>query len=217
MTIIFNVVSFNYKPYDIFISDLFHSNTCLVVSLFVGGSILKTRISNIKQTKLLEKLSEIDALTSLPNRRKLHEFLEEHYDRHSSVIIVMLDIDFFKKYNDLYGHQQGDYALKEVARILKKRSKEYDWFSARYGGEEFVIVNIEPDYRLFLERLNQVLSDIYGLKIPHAGSNYKFITLSAGYSRKTMSDEPYDRILERADHSARSGRGFCNKGRFPES
>jgi two-component system, cell cycle response regulator len=91
----------------------------------------------------LQRLTQIDPLTEVANRRHLNERLEEEflrskrYDRPMSV--GMLDIDSFKKLNDNYGHPAGDYALVQVANIMKQTLRRHD-FIARYGGEEFVMV-----------------------------------------------------------------------------
>lgn len=97
------------------------------------------RLSNAE----LERLTRTDPLTGVANRRYFLETLNNEYHRslryHRPLSFVMLDIDFFKKVNDTYGHQAGDRALVKVAKVLKRELRMQD-FVARYGGEEFAIL-----------------------------------------------------------------------------
>ncbi|NOX81038.1 MAG: diguanylate cyclase, partial [Deltaproteobacteria bacterium] len=94
--------------------------------------------------KILKKLSSLDGLTGVPNRRRFDEVLKQEWlraIRHStSISLIMIDIDFFKLFNDTYGHQGGDDCLKQVARTLDESTKRVTDMVARYGGEEFVAV-----------------------------------------------------------------------------
>lgn len=93
-----------------------------------------------EQNILLQKLSSTDALTQLNNRMELDKRLEKLFmTKNQSLYLIMIDIDFFKKVNDTYGHLVGDSVLKQVAKILKKSLKEKDTIG-RWGGEEFLIV-----------------------------------------------------------------------------
>lgn len=87
--------------------------------------------------------SEKDELTNLYNRRKMNAFIEQElrHDRKGiqSVGILMLDVDYFKKYNDSYGHQQGDAALQAIGAVLGETAEKHGVFVARYGGEEFIL------------------------------------------------------------------------------
>ncbi len=99
-----------------------------------------------EKNKLIEELdsiSRIDPLTGVSNRRDMMEILENEqfrYERYEKVFcLLMFDIDFFKKVNDQYGHDMGDFVLKKVSGILKRKCRKVD-FLARWGGEEFLIV-----------------------------------------------------------------------------
>jgi two-component system cell cycle response regulator len=102
------------------------------------------RAANVR----LEELSNVDALTNVHNRRYFMNMIEKEFDRaqryHSHISFVMVDIDNFKKFNDLYGHQTGDIVLVSVAAILYKGLRKHD-VVARYGGEEFAIILPETD------------------------------------------------------------------------
>ncbi|XPF92870.1 diguanylate cyclase [Colwellia sp. RE-S-Sl-9] len=110
--------------------------------------ILKARITLhlqlSKQRKTLENLANVDALTSIANRRLYDQVLEREWKtalrNQSHLSIIMIDIDHFKNYNDHYGHAAGDKVLIQVATTLKKNLLRPRDFIARYGGEEFIII-----------------------------------------------------------------------------
>jgi diguanylate cyclase (GGDEF)-like protein len=96
----------------------------------------------------LEGIANLDGLTGIYNHRYFQEFLDREISRtrrlDSRVSLILADIDNFKKFNDFYGHQAGDYVLKEFASLCGELIREYDLL-ARYGGEEFVLVLPETD------------------------------------------------------------------------
>ncbi|MCR4611389.1 MAG: GGDEF domain-containing protein [Lachnospiraceae bacterium] len=97
-----------------------------------------------KKNKALRKKTETDAVTKLANRRGLRKHGKEVFDKcvknKAGFAIEMLDIDYFKQYNDNYGHQMGDMCIKTVANLISKQKKNGKIFTARYGGDEFVII-----------------------------------------------------------------------------
>jgi diguanylate cyclase (GGDEF)-like protein len=99
-------------------------------------------IQNYSSYRRLQELSLTDELTGVANRRAFFASLEEEHLRHvrsrKSYTLLLIDVDYFKRYNDLHGHLEGDRALQEVAAVLKARSRSADLL-ARYGGEEFVV------------------------------------------------------------------------------
>lgn len=116
------------------------------------------------QNKRLEKLAHIDGLTEVYNHRYLQNFLEIEIRRslrsQIPVSLILLDIDHFKIFNDNYGHQTGDFILKEMCRLVKKTIRDYD-IVARYGGEEFAIVLVETaqkDAIKIAENLRQLIA-----------------------------------------------------------
>ncbi len=135
--------------------------------------------------RLLERLSGIDGLTEIANRRSFDEMFDREWKegaRSSSPLsLIMCDIDFFKLYNDTYGHQGGDNCLKQVARsfdMVLKRPKD---FAARYGGEEFVILLPDTDEKGALLMAQSIMEAIDDLKIPHIKSvASEYVTVSLG-------------------------------------
>jgi two-component system, sensor histidine kinase LadS len=118
----------------------------------------------------LEALSMVDGLTGIANRRQFDHVLQTEWQRmqraQQPLALVMLDVDWFKRYNDHYGHPAGDQCLREVATAIAAVGRGSDMV-ARYGGEEFVLVAPATD-------AEQVLA------LPHAGSDFGHVTLSCG-------------------------------------
>ncbi|WP_109127440.1 sensor domain-containing diguanylate cyclase [Dyella sp. C11] len=121
----------------------------LVGFMFDISERKRTEQRLIELQRELEALSFKDGLTGIANRRRFDSVFEEDWEqaRRSGrpLSLLMLDIDYFKQYNDTYGHVQGDYCLKLVARVLEKTIRRSQDFLARFGGEEFVLVLPDTD------------------------------------------------------------------------
>jgi diguanylate cyclase (GGDEF)-like protein/PAS domain S-box-containing protein len=135
--------------------------------------------------KKLEALSFKDGLTGVANRRMLDTVLEEEWlkaRRHQQPLSVLLiDIDFFKQYNDHYGHMQGDDSLKQVAQTLSKAATRARDFFARFGGEEFVMVLPETDAEAAQKVAERCQQLIFKQQIPHQQSEAsQILTISIG-------------------------------------
>ncbi|WP_426156131.1 diguanylate cyclase domain-containing protein [Pseudomonas sp. TSRC2-2] len=120
---------------------------------------------------VLQRLMNSDGLTGLSNRRHFDEYLELEWRRslrdQTQLSLLMIDVDYFKSYNDSFGHVEGDEALRKVAAAIRDASARPSDLPARYGGEEFVLVlpNTSPGgARLLAEKLRQTVA---ALKIPH--------------------------------------------------
>lgn len=138
-----------------------------------------------QQQERLELLSNTDRLTNIANRRAFDDALTNTWQRlqrhQQSMVLIMADIDYFKPFNDHYGHAAGDTALQRVAQSLAAAVKRSDELVARYGGEEFVIIAyVNDDIELNQLRL-RLASAIHSLQIPHEYSNVRdIITVSFG-------------------------------------
>ncbi|MCD4722308.1 MAG: diguanylate cyclase [Desulfobacula sp.] len=138
--------------------------------------------------KLNEKfkmLSVMDGLTQIPNRRRFDEYLESEWKRHSrdkvQLSVILSDIDFFKLYNDNYGHQAGDDCLQKVARAIQDSAHRSSDLAARYGGEEFVLVLPSTDKDGAMAVAEKVRKNVMNLEIAHEKSKVNgHITLSLG-------------------------------------
>lgn len=116
------------------------------------------------KTDLLDNLANLDGLTGIPNRRNFDVYYDQEWRRgrrnNTELSLCMMDVDFFKQYNDNYGHAQGDRCLKTIAAILNKHTKRAGDFVARYGGEEFVVMlpaRSMEDAEKFTEMLRQAI------------------------------------------------------------
>jgi len=155
----------------------------------------------------LETLSRHDPLTGLANRRYFDEFKEIEFRRalrHGSPLtVLMCDVDFFKRYNDTYGHVRGDECLRQVAEAVRSVFARSGELTARIGGEEFVVVlpNVDlPEARAAAERLRTHLAE---RQLPHRSSSISpYVTLSIGIAEldSTVMDR-FDLLLQRADQA----------------
>jgi diguanylate cyclase (GGDEF)-like protein len=135
----------------------------------------------------LEKISYLDGLTEIPNRRSFDAAIEKELGRafryQHSIAVILLDIDYFKAYNDHYGHQMGDYCLQKVAQTINSMAQRKTDMAARYGGEEFVLLlpdAMTADAEKIAAMTLQAIAD---LNIPHEKSKVSsFVTISAGIS-----------------------------------
>ncbi len=172
-------------------------------------ALVRARVRNqvlLKQkTDLLEQLASIDGLTEVPNRRYFDEVYEQEWRRairnRYPISLCLLDIDFFKQFNDNYGHTAGDDCLVVVARALSLVSRRAGDFLARYGGEEFVFVwpNCDSDHAAKLaEQARQAVSD---LAITHGYSKIADrITISLGVaSVLPKSHDNRKDLIDKAD------------------
>lgn len=140
----------------------------------------------IKEKKELQERSEKDALTGLPNRYKLNDFAGKIFDKASEnqecLSIEIFDVDYFKQYNDTYGHQAGDNCLQKIGAILKElMERDRDIFCARYGGDEFIIIYYGKTDKEILTLAGELRQRISELKIEHKGSQVsEYVTVSQG-------------------------------------
>ena len=171
------------------LNELYYMTAILGAAAVIGGiatyNLEHALRTNFLETRLLNELAERDGLTGLYNRRIFDDYIGRVWrqSRREDVAleIIFIDIDYFKIYNDLYGHQAGDDCLKKVAASIARCAKRPFDFLARYGGEEFVLVLYGPpeDYARSLPE--QIRVDVLDLLIPHAGSSAgKHVTVSVG-------------------------------------
>ncbi|MBI1174576.1 MAG: diguanylate cyclase [Sideroxydans sp.] len=156
--------------------------------------------------KELQRLSTTDGLTGIANRRLFDELLQREWRRctraRKQLSLVMVDIDYFKQYNDNYGHQLGDVCLKAVAGQVARSALRPGDLAARYGGEEFVLVLSETDMDGAKWVANHIRQHVAELKIKHATSPAHFVTVSCGVSTVTPNDQlSMEVLLKSADHA----------------
>jgi diguanylate cyclase (GGDEF)-like protein len=154
---------------------------------------VQTHLTLKAQADQLRSMVFIDGLTGVANRRRFDECLNVEWNRcrrhNKSLGLFMIDIDHFKKYNDLYGHQAGDICLQQVAAILQEQvGRSYD-LVARYGGEEFVC--LLPGIKLSnaLDKAHKMVQALFDRALPHAASEIApVVTVSLGVA-VTVPDE----------------------------
>ncbi len=158
-----------------------------------------------EMNKRLMRLSILDGLTGIPNRRRFDESLGIEWKRamrnKTPISLILMDIDYFKLYNDHYGHQEGDECLKKVAKTLESLIQRPTDLVSRYGGEEFVALLPEtgPDgAKILAERMRQTVEE---LCIPHQQSKVsECVTLSLGVASVVPErGESAEKLVEMAD------------------
>lgn len=134
----------------------------------------------------LQELADTDQLTKLANRRHFDRKFKDEWRRamreRTSISLILIDVDFFKKYNDTYGHQAGDQCLQQIALALNAVTHRPADLASRYGGEEFSVllpVTSQENALMLGERLRK---KIEALKIEHSSSELGFVTVSVGVS-----------------------------------
>lgn len=148
-----------------------------------------------QKNRLLENLANLDGLTEINNHRFFQNFLDSEINRSirndRRLALLLADIDHFKKFNDTYGHQTGDYILKEFSRVTKEVIREYDLI-ARYGGEEFVFVlpeSGEEEAMAVAEKLRKTVEE-YPFD---DGDTVYHVTISIGVACATPADESFQK------------------------
>jgi diguanylate cyclase (GGDEF)-like protein len=154
--------------------------------------------------RTLEEQSTIDPLTEIANRRYFMQRAEEEYQRAARegqpLSLIMADIDYFKSYNDTYGHVEGDRCLKSIAEAMKKALKRPTDCIARYGGEEFVIMLPNTPLAHAEHFAQELRATIEKLQIANAASQCAgVVTGSFGVTEARAEDTSYESVIKRAD------------------
>jgi diguanylate cyclase (GGDEF)-like protein len=162
----------------------------------------------------LRRASYTDQLTGLPNRRHFRDYLNVEWSRaarmRTPLTLAMVDIDFFKRFNDTYGHQAGDTCLVDVAQCLKRTSRRTADLTARYGGEEFVVVLPDVEREAAAQHSEKLRAAVEALQVPNDDSEAaRVVTISVGVAT-TVPDEHHSirTLIEAADkalYQAKSG------------
>jgi diguanylate cyclase (GGDEF)-like protein len=202
--------------------------TILVFVFAVSYLLLQKGVEMIKKAQEeLERIATTDGLTGLFNRRHILSRAAEELARanrwkpndaqnSAEIGFIMMDIDFFKKINDQYGHQCGDEILRQVAERIRGSLRQYD-MGGRYGGEEFLAVLPHSDFKQTEVVARRIWSLVRETPFHYNGLELR-VTISLGISSRIEDDVGVESILKRADdalyHAKRAGRDqlSCTEG-----
>ncbi|MCL2190939.1 MAG: diguanylate cyclase [Treponema sp.] len=185
-------------------------NAADYISKPFSPTIVKLRVRNqiqiVNQLRTIERLSLVDQLTGIPNRRSFDERITAEWKRAiregepRPLSILVMDVDHFKVYNDTYGHQQGDLALQMVANIFSKQLKRSVDFAARWGGEEFIGLLPGTSLDGALEIAEDIRKNVENMEIAHNNGRSSKITVSIGVSTQKPSQSTWtDSFISMAD------------------
>ncbi len=154
----------------------------------------------------LKEAALIDELTGIPNRRSFRNYVdmifEKYLDDEATMGFLMIDIDFFKSYNDTYGHKKGDQALYDTANQINDLVTENSHFFARWGGEEFLYIVVDPSAESLETLAEKIRSEVEKLKIIHEKSSTSYVTVSIGtYIMPLAKKEDIGKGIEYADRA----------------
>ncbi|MCK9397138.1 MAG: diguanylate cyclase [Methylobacter sp.] len=175
---------------------------CCLIQVTDSSTSIKREKMLRSHSEILKKEATTDSLTDICNRR----FFDAHYEiavadakrQKHPLSVFMVDIDFFKSYNDYYGHIAGDNIIKQVAGALKSQLSRATDIVARYGGEEFVLVMPYLPQKIAEQFAEKLRSAVFNLGIPHINSSpFHRITISVGLC--TGIPENDDNLLNKAD------------------
>jgi diguanylate cyclase (GGDEF)-like protein len=171
----------------------------------VSKIILKPRVETLLRTRYLvqelQKSADVDSLTAVLNRRRVLQMGEQEYlrsERYSRPLsVIMLDIDYFKRINDRYGHYAGDLVLADVAARVQAKMRDPDLLG-RYGGEEFIIILPETQISDAQSMAERIRASIDNAPVEVSG-NVLHITISLGVVECSRDTKSFQDLVSRAD------------------
>lgn len=186
---------------------------CFVLFLLLTGLIIFWIISSVKKNAEinhnLEIIANHDSLTGLLNRRFLETTLTKLWNEPSKAFspaaVFMLDLDNFKKYNDFYGHQEGDDCLRRVANVFKDSFEDYNGNVIRYGGEEFVAVIFSVNHQTVLELGQKICQLVENEKLVDGQGGFVTVSVGICYANTTREVSLYNciKVADKALYQAK--------------
>ncbi len=175
------------------------------VAIAIQQSCLFEQVEAANQE--LQRLASVDGLTQVANRRRFDEYLNTEWRRlareQRPLSLILCDVDYFKRYNDTYGHLAGDHCLQQIAAILRQDLKRPADLVARYGGEEFALILPNTDAMGAVSVAESVRKAVQGLEIAHANSPVsQYVTLSLGVATLVPTpDTSPEQLITTADQA----------------
>lgn len=198
----FIFAAFRFKDFSFATIDLANWVISYLITCITAYSLSAARVNILKTREELECACNTDELTGLNNRRNMNHYLFEKYQKSPRLHVAILDIDDFKRYNDTYGHIQGDSCLQAVSTVLREKATQYGCYAARYGGEEFCIVDCKRTAAQISEILQDMLDSVTALGIRNENASQPCISLSAGIvSKEDYQTRNYIELLKLADEA----------------
>ena len=229
------VLSMFHHPWQSILTNVYFFLSVAVVSLtgnyflerFARRDYLQKRLLHREQQQLqemnqhLQHLVTSDSLTKIANRRSFDETIEEEWRRAQRgrypLSLMMVDIDYFKTYNDHYGHQRGDDCLRQVAKVLSSFGKRAGDLVARYGGEEFAIISAGTGYKDAIALGKKICKSVQSARLPHDASKFGQVTISVGVATVTpLVDQPVSDLIQQADKNLYQAKANGRNGVFGE-
>ncbi len=178
-------------------------NIGITATIVLAATFIYSRETE-KVWKSLEYSNNHDALTRLYNRRFLERYIEEiPYGERTDYVIAMVDIDFFKKVNDTYGHEAGDKVLMKVASCLQDTAGAKN-LAVRWGGEEFILYFPDNTQETVYTKMEQLRQEVESLVIQAAGCHIR-ITITSGIAGG-LADSNYEKVIRSADEKLYLGK-----------
>ena len=168
--------------------------------------LLESEEELLESRRVLEIATRVDPLTGVGNRRAFDQALDREWRRaqrlQESLGLLMIDIDYFKRMNDTYGHQRGDECLVRVAAAVQRALPRASDLVARYGGEEFACILPATDREGVLEVAERLRSAVAALQIEHAQSDHRFLSVSVGATAcRVLAQDGSPKLIRKADEA----------------
>ncbi len=210
MYLMHSVLSYLFKDYSNFVLDMFNGAAFTLGGIIIGLYERYVRLSNFEKDRLLEHQKNTDMLTDLSNRRKLFERLTDIQESNGALAgLFMIDIDYFKIYNDTLGHQTGDQCLRTLGKCFAEFGEENDFEFYRYGGEEFCALTTKDTYDELREHAERLRRKVENLAMPFEQSERGVVTISIGFAPHYYTQN-YEVTIKQADdalyNAKRTGR-----------
>ncbi len=173
--------------------------------MWVARDINERKQTELREKNRLEKLANIDELTQIANRRSFNNYLSQQWHQMKKlqvpIALILIDVDYFKLYNDTYGHQAGDTCLIKIAHAITKVTQRHNDLVARYGGEEFAVILPNTNSWGALEIAQKIYKQIKKLQISHSSSNLAdIVTVSLGIAITTPQvNTSSEELINKAD------------------